>query len=88
MAPHIRRPLHRRPPLHDADAATPAQVARQQNLARALPALAHYHPGKSWAGAYIPVPAPSDRHWHFEQSTDERRLLAILDELGDEEGVE
>ena len=88
MATRVRRLLHRRPLFDTLTPATPAQIARQQYLARALPALAHYYPGKSWGGAYIPVPAPSDRHWHVEQLSDERRLLAILGELDGEENIE
>ena len=86
MASHPRRSLHRRPALHDADAATPAQVARQQVLARALPALAHYHPGKSWGGAYISNPVPiSEQQWHTQALA--RQLQAVLIEE-DEEAFE
>ena len=88
MASHTRRLLHQRSPLYNADAATPAQVARQQYLARALPALAHYHPGKSWGGAYIPTPEPSARRWHAIGHVEEQRLLALLDELSTEEDLE
>lgn len=88
MATRARRRLHRRSTHHDDDPATPAQIARQQILARALPALAHYHLGKSWGGAYISTPSPSEHSWHSVRLDDEQRLLAILDELDDEEDME
>ena len=85
MASPLQRVRRRYPaPNHGAQPITSAQIARQQVLARALPALAHYHPGKSWGGAYIPLPAPSERQRSITYG-DAQRLRAVVKEEGDAE---
>ena len=83
MAVRVPRRPHRRP-MHDPlEPATPTQVARRQMVARALPTLARYYPGKSWAGAYIPTPAPAEsRHRHISLEDELQLRAAWADEDG------
>ena len=63
-----------------------AHFERQQILARALPTLARYYPGKSWAGAYIPTPAPAEsRHRHISLEDELQLRAAWVDEDGSDE---